>query len=132
MTEPNRPTRRVDPARQPEIVRRFAARLRRLRLERGLTQVELARRAKVAQSYVGRLESARSAPGIDLVERLADALGVAPEELTAGGDGPEAGPVLRARARELTEKLVSEAGEDTLQMLNPLLARLIEGEKRGG
>ncbi len=132
MAKQDRTPRRIDPANQPEIVQRFAANLRRLRHERGLTQAELARKATVALSYVGRLESAQSAPGIDLVDRLADALGVGPEELTAGGGDREALPALRDRARELAEVLVTSAGEDTLRMLNPLLARLIEGEKRGG
>ena len=120
------------PTQQAEIVLRFAANLRRLRHERGLTQAELARKAKVALSYVGRLESAQSAPGIDLADKLAAALGVSPSELIAGGEERETMPLLRERARELAETLVTSADEDTLRMLNPLLARLIEGGRRGG
>ena len=50
--------------RRPEIVRLFAARLREVRHSRGMTQADLARRAHVTTSYVGRLESGGAAPGI--------------------------------------------------------------------
>lgn len=73
-------------------------------------------------SYVGRLESAQSAPRIDLVGRIDVALGISPEELTAGGDEREAPTGLRTRDRELAETLVSEAGEDTLRTLSLLSA----------
>ena len=136
MPKQDRPPRRTDPAGQPAIVRRFAATLRRLRRERGLTQAELSRRAKIALSYVGRLEAGTSAPGIDLLDRLAGALGVTPAELLPAGDdgagGPDETEALRRRAGELSATLAGVAAADTLRMLNPLLARLIEGEKRGG
>ena len=50
-----------------EIVQLFAIRLKELRRAAGLTQAELARKAQVTTSYVGRLESGGAAPGIDLV-----------------------------------------------------------------
>lgn len=62
MAENTPSRRRADPENQPEIVRLFAANLRRLRHERGLTQAELSRAAKIALSYVGRLEAGTSAP----------------------------------------------------------------------
>ncbi|MFH5802785.1 helix-turn-helix domain-containing protein [Alienimonas sp. DA493] len=133
MAKKSTPTRRVDPENQPEIVRRFAANLRRLRHERGLTQAELSRRAKIALSYVGRLEAGTSAPGIDLLDRLAGALGVSPADLLpTDDDRRDEVAALRQRAGELSATLVETAGADTLRMLNPLLARLIEGERRGG
>jgi len=60
---------------QDVAMRLFAARLREVRVSRGMTQVELGRRAHVTASYVWRLESGGAAPGIDLVARLARALG---------------------------------------------------------
>jgi transcriptional regulator with XRE-family HTH domain len=133
MAKKSAPARRTDPAGQPEIVRRFAADLRRLRHERGLTQAELSRRAKIALSYVSRLEAGTSAPGIDLLDRLATALGVsAAELLPAGEESRDEVAALRKRAGELSAALVETADADTLRMLNPLLARLVEGEKRGG
>ena len=101
---PDRPSRRrVDPEQQPAIVRRFAANLRAKRHELGMTQAELSRKAKIALSYVGRLEAGTSSPGIDLLDRLAGALGVRPEELLAGGEDRDEAELLRDRAKVLAE-----------------------------
>ena len=122
---PDRPSRRrVDPEQQPAIVRRFAANLRTRRHELGMTQAELSRSAKIALSYVGRLEAGTSSPGIDLLDRLAGALGVRPEELLAGGEDREGTDLLRERAKASAEDLVAGADVETLRMLNPLLAKL--------
>lgn len=87
--------------RHADIVQLFAERLRELRHSRGLTQAELARTAKVATSYVGRLESADAAPGIDLVGRLAGALGTTVHELLPVAELPDTDEVLRERAEVL-------------------------------
>ena len=130
--QPDRPSRRrVDPERQPEIVRRFAVNLRARRHELGMTQAELSRAAKIALSDVGRLEAGTSSPGIDLLDRLASALGVRPEELLAGGEDREEVHLMRERAKAPAEVLVAGADAETLRMLNPLLARLGES-RRGG
>lgn len=110
--------------RQAEIVQHFADRLRRLRLSRGMTQAELARQANVTVSYVWKLESGAAAPGIDLVDRLANALGTTPSDLLSPAPAPETVSVLRNQARRLFESYLESAGLDDLLMLNPLLARL--------
>ncbi len=57
-------------------------RIKRQREARGLSQLALARKARVAQSYVSQLEAGeRKAPGIYVVQRLAKALGVSLAEL---------------------------------------------------
>jgi XRE family transcriptional regulator, regulator of sulfur utilization len=51
--------------------------LKTLREEKGLTQVDLAKRAKVTQSYVAMLEGGNKAnPSLAILQRLAKALGV--------------------------------------------------------
>jgi transcriptional regulator with XRE-family HTH domain len=70
--------RKVKKIEHEQIVERFAKRLRELRVERGLTQADLADRAEVAVTYISKLEGVGAAPGIDLVGKLADALGVDP------------------------------------------------------
>jgi transcriptional regulator with XRE-family HTH domain len=108
----------------------FAARLRELRHSRGLTQVELARQAHVTVSYIGRLEAGGAAPGIDLVDRLAHALGATLSDLLPVAASPDTLGVLQERARRLFEDLLRAADRETLQMLNPLLARLVEASAR--
>ena len=54
----------------------FPATLRRLRRQTGVSQLALAERSGTTQRYVSFLETGRSAPGRDVVLRLADALGL--------------------------------------------------------
>ena len=55
---------------------RVAANLRVLRVQRGLSQEELAHRAGVHRTYVGSIERAERNVSIDSIERLSAALGV--------------------------------------------------------
>lgn len=56
---------------------RMASVIRKLRERRGLTQEDLAQRAKVARSYIARLERGHSLnPSLAVVKRLARALKV--------------------------------------------------------
>ena len=51
--------------------------IKRLRTERGLTQVELAKKAKVTQTYIAKIEGGdRVSPSLPVLKRLAKALGV--------------------------------------------------------
>src|SRR5579871_6608641 len=59
---------------QAEIVQQFGARLRELRQAR-TTQANLARDAQVALSHLSKLEMGNATPGLDLLDRLAKALG---------------------------------------------------------
>jgi transcriptional regulator with XRE-family HTH domain len=118
--------------RQAEIVGLFASRLRELRKSHGTTQAELAREAHVTVSYVWRLESAGAAPGIDLVARLASALGTTPTELMPTAAPADALPVLQQQAAKLSETLLRRADRETLLMLNSLLACIVESLARRG
>jgi transcriptional regulator with XRE-family HTH domain len=62
----------------PAIVGR---RVRQLRLERGLSQMELAERSDVHRTYVSSLESGQRNVSVNLLFRLADGLGVPVREL---------------------------------------------------
>jgi XRE family transcriptional regulator of biofilm formation len=56
---------------------RLGMRLKRLRIANGLTQVDLAKRAKVTQGYIAQLESGlQQDPSLAVVRRLAKALKV--------------------------------------------------------
>ena len=57
--------------------RRLGTVIRRLREAQGLTQIELARRAKVSQGYVAALEGGiKKNPSLPTLKRLAKALDV--------------------------------------------------------
>ncbi len=55
----------------------FGIVMRRLRIERGLSQEELAEKmGMVSHAHISRLESGKKQPTLDMVFRLADALGM--------------------------------------------------------
>jgi transcriptional regulator with XRE-family HTH domain len=115
---------------QDEVLRLFAARLKEVRRSRGLTQMELSRQAQVTASYIWRLESGGAAPGIDLVARLALALGTTIHDLLPATAPPDTSAMLLDQARALFDALLAAADRETLLMLNPLLARLVEASER--
>ncbi len=60
--------------------------LRRLREAKGLTQPELARRAKITDEYVSMLESGvRRNPSLEVLQRISKALGLSVGELVQKG-----------------------------------------------
>lgn len=55
---------------------RIGEEVRRLRLERGLSQQELAERIGLSQSVIARLEAGGVEPRLSTLDRVAEALGV--------------------------------------------------------
>jgi transcriptional regulator with XRE-family HTH domain len=69
------------PRPRPAVLRPLGAQLRRLRLERDLSQEALAELAGLSYKYLGRIELAKADPGADVLVRLARALSVSVGEL---------------------------------------------------
>jgi transcriptional regulator with XRE-family HTH domain len=59
----------------------FARNLRRWRRERGISQEDLAYSAEVNRTYLSKLESGHSYPGLEIIGKLADVLEIEPAEL---------------------------------------------------
>ncbi|OHD07581.1 helix-turn-helix domain-containing protein [Sphingopyxis sp. RIFCSPHIGHO2_12_FULL_65_19] len=57
------------------------ANVKRLRIERKLTQEQLAHDAEIDLTYMGGIERGRRNPSLSVIARLADALGVHPADL---------------------------------------------------
>ena len=77
----------------------FPENLRRLRLERFLSQAELARRAGLHALTITRLEAGATAPSTRTVRALADTLSVQPGELATPNEVAELRRVLGEAAR---------------------------------
>lgn len=112
--------------RHAEIVYLFAERLKEVRRSRNMTQAELARRAYVPSSYISDLEKAKTAPGIDLVDRLAKALETSVADLLPEASPPETTEGLREQAKRLLDDLLQTADRDVLLAVNALLTLLRE------
>ena len=59
----------------------FAANLRRIRHAKGISQEDLAYEADVNRTYMSKLEKGVSYPGLEIIAKLANALGVESAEL---------------------------------------------------
>lgn len=107
--------------RHHEVVGAFGARLRELRLARGLKQRELAKRASTDSAYIGRIERGTTAASIDLVARLAEALAVPISELFPAAE-QDAVPLLEEQARRRFDSIMKLGDPATLAMVVPLLS----------
>jgi transcriptional regulator with XRE-family HTH domain len=67
-----------------DVARRFGDNLRRVRRREGLSQEQLAVRASLHRTEVGKLEGGERTCRIDTLLRLAGAMAVPPEELIEG------------------------------------------------
>src|SRR3972149_1449664 len=102
----------------------LGARLRRLRLERGLTMKEVARRAALTESFISQLERDRVNPSVASLQRLTAALGTplgrlfdeaAPPEGRGGRPGAAGPPALPRSPRHRLPALPRpqrQAGDD--------------------
>ena len=70
----------------------IAANVRRLRKTRGLTQVGLAERSGLCQSWISRLERRAENPSIATLQRLASGLQVDVQDLLDSGGAGASGP----------------------------------------
>ena len=105
----------------------FGLRLKRLRKEKGLTQVQLAQAASSAQALVSRYEADQVLPHTDAAARIADALGVSTDELLGRG-APKKTDDLASPSRRflkrlpLVDKLPKRDVEALLRTIDAFLA----------
>lgn len=64
-----------------QIVSRFGDTLRTLRQKHGLSQLELAKRAKVGQGAISEMEAGLRVPSLPTIAKIARALQMRPSEL---------------------------------------------------
>jgi len=103
--------------------REFGERLREIRLDCSLSLKQLAGRAGVSLSALGRYERGRTVPGLDVAAALAEALDVSIDYL-ATGKGPRRRSFLSS---SLLERII-QAVESLPRELRESLAALFLGE----
>lgn len=62
-------------------VKKLGANLKRIRIKKNITQVEIAKKLGVDRSFVSNLENAKTNPTLATITNLARALGVSTNEL---------------------------------------------------
>ena len=67
-----------------DLVTRFAGTVRKLRSKKKLSQKVLADKVGISVSYVSMLERGQRSPPLDMLEKVAKALGVTPVSLLGG------------------------------------------------
>lgn len=113
-----------------DVARRFGDNLRRVRRREGLSQEELARRASLHRTEIGKLENTERVPRIDTLVQLAGAMAVPPGELLDGIDwvpGPEPegtftftrGPTARNERQRSSPAIDEESDEGKGQESTP-------------
>jgi transcriptional regulator with XRE-family HTH domain len=79
------------------VLRQLGAQVKRIRLNQGLTQTEVADAAGITYKHLGRIELAQSEAGADMLVRIAKALGVTVGDLFEAITPNAAGRRRRAR-----------------------------------
>jgi transcriptional regulator with XRE-family HTH domain len=101
--------------------------VRRLRLERGLSQRQLASRG-VTYAYISRIESGQRIPSVRAIRLLARRLGVTPEYLETGVD---IAPVEELELRLTDAELRLRLGDHSADARHALQAVLKEAKRAG-
>lgn len=71
----------MHPSRDLLLIQSFANAVKARRHTLGFSQEELAHRADIGRTYIGKLELAQNQPSLSVLFRLCAALDVSPEEL---------------------------------------------------
>lgn len=73
----------MHPSRDLLLIQAFAAALKARRNALGFSQEELAHRADIGRTYLGKLEVATNQPSLSVLVRLCEALEISADELLA-------------------------------------------------
>jgi len=124
----------VQPESSPAAGETIGERLKRLRLERGLSQRELAAPG-VSYAYISRIEAGTRQPSVKALRRLAGKLGVSADYLERGSDlDPTSERELRLADLELAVRLGESTGvEESIEALveDALAAGDLAAARRG-
>lgn len=110
---------------------RIGDKLRRLRMENGLTQEELANRAYLTKGFISQLERDLTSPSIATLKSILDVLGVDLAEFFQ--DMPTPSVVARKKARVLSSESTQECAIYFLlpraqgRIMDPVMVRLQKG-----
>lgn len=98
----------------------MAARIRKLRLQKGLTQEELGNSINVQKAAISKYEIGRAVPSVDILIKLADLFGVSADYILGREQGAFSRPL------SILERAERELNEDDLQQLEILAKHFLK------
>lgn len=106
--------------------------LRTLRRQKDLTQEQVAERAGIHPTFVSRIEGGRAMPSLDVLARLAGALGVSAADVLRAtlepGRPPMGAEDLRAEIREL----LAGATPEQVRLVRDFVIMVLDGRHCAG
>jgi transcriptional regulator with XRE-family HTH domain len=112
-----------------EMMKIFVSNMKKYRKMKQLSQMKLAEMLNTTTSYIGEIEINRKTPSLEMVERIAAALGIEPFRLFLENDGENNGENpsedcylerLSVRERQnLTKRLISLISNGVEALLQP-------------
>lgn len=106
--------------------------LRTLRRRQELTQEQVAERAGVHPTFVSRIESGRAMPSLDVLARLAGALGVSAADVLRATLEPARPPVAAEDLREEIGELLASASPQQVRLVRDFVMMLLHGRHCAG
>jgi transcriptional regulator with XRE-family HTH domain len=103
----------------------FGDRLKRLRINRGLSQTELAESVGLRYAHIGRYERGQSKPSSEMLRRLSDILGVSTDYLLNGTEEDAAVADLKDRDLLNMFKEVDSYSQDEKEFIKKVLDALL-------
>jgi transcriptional regulator with XRE-family HTH domain len=107
----------------------FSERLFKLRLNKRMTQKELADAVGLSKNHIGRYERGLSEPSSDSLMRLADVLGVTSDYLISGSTEDAAKADFEDRELLFMFKEVEQMDQSRKNMVKEFLSAMINQEK---
>jgi len=98
----------------------LGARIKELRKIKGLSQEGLAEKVDISPNYLGRIERGKENPTLDMLLRLAEALGVELWEICDFGHQMTIKDI-----KETLHRLVKEADEERLRLLIKIVMAVV-------
>jgi len=119
-----------------ELQALFGSRVRSIREAANLSRETVAERAKISANYLGEIERGEKRPKLDMIGRLANALGVAPTVLFDYEAEEVDNDILRRKLQLLMSALSTEQLQQALRVLRTLFpatrsvrsARMVPGQ----
>jgi transcriptional regulator with XRE-family HTH domain len=116
--------------RRGEVEQMLGRQIREMRIQKGLSQRDLAKRTGIFSSYISRIENGHIVPAIDTLEKLAQALETPLYQFFHEGEAHA--PSLKATRETIPKTEWGSSGKWArfLGRFQPLLARMDEDDRK--